>query len=54
MQIPDNAVLATLDISSLHTNIDSFLKKKDLTLFAAITKITMSINYLSRQAIYEN
>ena len=29
-----------------------FVKKKALTLFAAITKITMSRNYLSRQAIY--
>ena len=32
----------------------TFLKKKELTLFAAITKITMSRNYLSRQAIYGN
>ena len=52
-QIPDNAVLATLDVSSLHANIpqDEGIR---LTLFAAIRKITTSRNYLSRQASYGN
>ena len=51
-QIPDNAVfLATLDVT-LVLSTPTFLTKKELTLFAAITKITMSRNYLSRQTIY--
>ena len=50
-QIPDNVVLLR---STLVLSTPTFLKKKELTLFAAITKIIMSINYLSRQAIYGN
>jgi len=45
-------VLATLDVSSLYTNIPHW--KKELTLFAAITKITLNRNHLPRQAIYGN
>ena len=41
-QIPDNVVLATLLTLVLST--PTFLKKKELTLFAAITTITMSRN----------
>ena len=50
-QIPDNVVLLR---STLVLSTPTFLKKKELTLFAVITKITMSINYLSQQAIYRN
>ena len=48
-------VLATVLVSSLYTPYTpTFLKKKKLTLFAYITKIIMSKNYLSRQTIYGN
>ena len=49
MQIPDNVVLATLDVSSLYTNVP---QEERIDVVCAITKITMSRNYLL-QAIYQ-
>ena len=50
-QIPDDVVLTTLDVS---LSTPTVIKKKELILFATITKITMSRNYLSLQVIYGN